>query len=104
MIGDNNPVQYCEVSDEGIVLTLLRTFRAFTPYLKNVLPVPVFILSRSTDSITYRSSYGMLPEKRGDGFRRRGYSSHFYANYPKYLTEVRMKTISKKGLLISIWE
>jgi hypothetical protein len=38
------------------VLALLRTFRAFTPYLKNVLPVPVFILSRSTDSITYRLS------------------------------------------------
>ena len=39
-----------------VVLTLLRTFRAYTPYLKNVLPVPVFILSRSTDSITYRLS------------------------------------------------
>ena len=23
----------------------------------------------------------MLPEKRGDGFRRSGYSSHFYADY-----------------------
>jgi hypothetical protein len=28
----------------------------------------------------------MLPEKRGDGFRRRGYSSHFFAEYPRNLT------------------
>jgi hypothetical protein len=68
-----------------VVLTLLRTFRAFAPYLKKVLPVAAFILSRSTDSITYRSSHGMLPEKRGDVFRRSGYSSHFYADYPKSL-------------------
>jgi hypothetical protein len=27
----------------------------------------------------------MLPEKRGDGFRWRGYSSHFYAEYPRNL-------------------
>jgi hypothetical protein len=27
----------------------------------------------------------MLPEKREDGFRRRGYSSHFYAVYPRNL-------------------
>ena len=27
------------------------------------------------------------PRKRGDGFRRRGYSSHFYAEYPRNLVE-----------------
>ena len=33
----------------------------------------------------HHSSHGMLPEKWGDGFRRRGYSSHFYAEYPRNL-------------------
>jgi len=31
------------------------------------------------------SSHGMLPRKRGDVFRWRGYSSHFYAVYPRNL-------------------
>jgi hypothetical protein len=48
------------------------------------LPV-LFILVLNLHPSAADGKDRMLPEKRGDGFRRRGYSSHFYAEYPRYL-------------------